>query len=198
MTKKWKQSELNRIYRDNPELKKVPLVGLDVIVVEFLKLHDVEARPPKNTSRRDGAIAGAITGMAGADVGGDAFLIQGQAKQTALQEWTSWKQWALSHNDFPEFKNKFNGEAEAKNKAIDEKLVEPAFVEKWEAHFKKVYEEESVRKIEANKQRSYALLALGAIIVAIVGITNNPEIMEKLQPSSQGSSSLPELSVDLT
>ncbi len=91
MTKEWKQSELTRIYRDNPELKKVPLVGLDVIVVEFLKLHDVEARPPKNTSRRDGAIAGAITGMAGADVGGDAFLIQGQAKQTQLQEWTSWK-----------------------------------------------------------------------------------------------------------
>ena len=45
-----------------------------------MKLHDVEARPPKNTSRRDGAIAGAITGMAGADVGGDAFLIQGQSK----------------------------------------------------------------------------------------------------------------------
>jgi len=41
MTKKWKQSELNRIYRDNPELKKAPLVGIDVIVVEFLKLHDV-------------------------------------------------------------------------------------------------------------------------------------------------------------
>ena len=48
MTKKWKQSELNRIYRDNPELKKAPLVGIDV-----------EARPPKDTSRRDGAIAGA-------------------------------------------------------------------------------------------------------------------------------------------
>ena len=60
MTKKWKQSELNRIYRDNPELTKASLVGIDVIVVEFLKLHDVEAWPPKNTSRRDGAIAGAI------------------------------------------------------------------------------------------------------------------------------------------
>ena len=39
---------------------------------------------------------------------------------------------------------------------------------------------------------SYALLALIAIIAAIVGITNNPEIMEKLQPSSRESSSLPE------
>ena len=123
MTKKWKQSELNRIYRDNPELKKAPLVGIDVIVVEFLKLHDVAARPPKNTSRRDGAIAGAITGAFGADVGGDAFLIQGQKTQTQQQEWTSWKQWALSHKDFPEYKAKFNGEAEAKNKEIDPNQV---------------------------------------------------------------------------
>ena len=60
--------------------------------------------PPKN-SRAGGAIAGAITGALGPDVGGDAFLIQGQNKQTNLQEWTSWKQWALSHKDFPEFKN---------------------------------------------------------------------------------------------
>ena len=181
MTKKWKQSELNRIYRDNPELKKVALVGLDEIVVEFLKLHDVEARPPKNTSRRDGAIAGAITGMAGADVGGDAFLIQGQAKQTQLQEWTSWKQWTLSHKDFPEFKNKFNGEAEAKNKEIDEKLVEPAFVKKWESYFKKVNEEESLRKVKANKQRAYALLALGVILVTIIGVSNSPEAKRFLQ-----------------
>ena len=181
MTKKWKQSELNRIYRDNPELKKVSLVGLDEIVVEFLKLHDVEARPPKNTSRRDGAIAGAITGMAGADVGGDAFLIQGQAKQTQQQEWTSWKQWSLSHKDFPEFKNKFNAEAEAKNNEIDEKLVEPTFIEKWEAYFKKVNEEESIRKVKANKQRAYALLALGVILVAIIGVTNSPEAMRILQ-----------------
>jgi len=192
MTKEWTESQLNEICRDNPELRKDPLVGLDVIVVEFLKLHDVEARPPKNTSRRDGAIAGAITGMAGADVGGDAFLIQGQAKQTQLQEWTSWKQWALSHNDFPEFKKNFNGEAEAKNKEIDKKLVEPAFVEKWEAHFKKVNEEESIRKVKANRQMAYALLALTAILAALVGILNNPEIMEKLQPSSRELSSLPE------
>ena len=180
MTKEWKQSELNRIYRDNPEFKKVPLVGLDAIVVEFLKLHDVAARPPKNTSRRDGAIAGAITGMAGADVGGDAFLIQGQAKKTQQQEWTSWKQWALSHNDFPEFKQKFNGEAEAKNKEIDEKLAEPAFVEKWEAYFKKVNEEESIRKVKANKAKAYALLVLGVILVAIIGVSNSPEVKRNL------------------
>ena len=152
MTKKWKQSELNMIYRDNPELKKVSLVGLDEIVVEFLKLHDVEARPPKNTSRRDGAIAGAIGGLAGADVAGDAFIMQGQAKQTALQEWTSWKQWALSHKDFPEFKKKLTGGAVEKNEESERKLSEPEFVKKWTAYFKEFEAKEYARKTKENKR----------------------------------------------
>ena len=37
-------------------------------------MHDVEARPPENTSRLDRAIAGAITDIAEFDVGVDAFL----------------------------------------------------------------------------------------------------------------------------
>ena len=180
MTKKWKQSELNRIYRDNPELKKAPLVGLDVIVVEFLKLHDVEARPPKKTSSRDGAIAGAIGGLAGADVAGDVFIMQGQTKQTQLQEWTSWKQWALSHKDFPEYKAKFNGEAEAKNKEIDKTLADPAFIEKWEAYFKEARDKEFVKKQKAMKSRAYALIALVAIIGTLIGIGNSPEAQKFL------------------
>ena len=119
---------------------------IDDVVVEFLKIHEVEARPPKNTSRRDGAIAGAITGMAGADVGGDAFLIQGQNKQTQLQEWTSWKQWSLSHKDFAEFKNKLNADAISKNAEIEKKLYAPEFVDKWERKLKKDEEEELIRE----------------------------------------------------
>ena len=164
MTKEWKKTELARILRDHPELKKVPVMPVDQIVVEFLKLHDVAARPPKNTSRIDGAIAGAITGAFGADVGGDAFLIQGQKTQTQQQEWTSWKQWALSHKDFPEYKAKFNGEAEAKNKEIDKTLADPAFIEKWEAYFKEAGEKEFVKKQKAMKSIAYALIALFVII----------------------------------
>ena len=166
-----------------PELRLEPKPTLDEIICAFLEKFEVYVKPITTKTRNiaGSAAAGAITGMYGADVGGDAFLIQGQAKQTQLQEWTSWKQWALSHNDFPEFKNKFNGEAEAKNKEIDEKLVEPAFVEKWEAHFKKVYEEESIRKVKANKQRAYALLALGVILVTIIGVSNSPEAKRFLQ-----------------
>ena len=40
----------------------------------------------------------------GADVGGDAFIVSAQSKQTQVQEWTQWKQWALDHKNFPAFK----------------------------------------------------------------------------------------------
>ena len=178
MTKEWKKTELARILRDHPELKKVPVMPVDQIVVEFLKLHDVAARPPKNTSRRDGAIAGAITGAFGADVGGDAFLIQGQKTQTQQQEWTSWKQWALSHKDYPEFKNKLTGEATTKNKIIDEKLCEPEFVKKWESFFKESAVKEAERKTKANILRGRAMLVIGLIIGAVVAIANNPDVKE--------------------
>ena len=146
MSKKWTEFQLNKIYTFHPELRLVPLMKIDDVVVEFLKIHEVEARPPKDTSKRDGAIAGAITGMAGADVGGDAFLIQGQNKQTQLQEWTSWKQWSLSHQDFAEFKNKLNAEANSKNQEIEKKLYATEFIEKWEAKLKKDEEEAIIRK----------------------------------------------------
>ena len=146
MSKKWTETELNKIYTYNPELRLLPLMKIDDVVIEFLKIHEVEARPPKDTSKRDGAIAGAITGLAGADVGGDSFLIQGQNKQSQLQEWTSWKQWSLSHKDFAEFKNKLNAEAIAKNAEIEKKLYAPEFIEKWEVKLKKDEEEAVIRK----------------------------------------------------
>ena len=146
MSKKWTEFQLNKIYTFHPELRLVPLMKIDDVVVEFLKIHEVEARPPKDTSKRDGAIAGVITGMAGADVGGDTFLIQGQNRQTQLQEWTSWKQWSLSHKDFQEFKNKLNAEAITENTEIEKKLYAPEFIEKWEAKLKKDEEEGIIRK----------------------------------------------------
>ena len=181
MRKKWTESQLEKIYIYHPELRLVPLMKIDDVVVEFLKIHEVEARPPRNRSRVDGAIAGAITGMAGADVGGDAFLIQGQNKQTQLQEWTSWKQWSLSHKDFAEFKNKLNAETIAKNKEIEKKLYSAEFIDKWESKLKKDKEkaikEEARQKAQDDKEFArfygfFGILILVAII-AIVAASNN-------------------------
>ena len=48
--------------------------------------------------------SGVLTGLAGPDVGLDAYGVSGQKKQTAVQEWTQWKQWALNHKDFEDFR----------------------------------------------------------------------------------------------
>tara|TARA_Y100001978_G_scaffold132434_1_gene118396 strand:+ start:274 stop:687 length:414 start_codon:yes stop_codon:yes gene_type:complete len=74
---------------------------LDDVVVTFLRKYEVFVEPPKNTNRRDGAIAGTIPRRADRDV----FLISGQNNQIKLQEWTSWKQWALDHKDFEVFRS---------------------------------------------------------------------------------------------
>ena len=96
------QSQVRIIQDKRPDLRFKTIPTLDDVIVDFLRKYDVIVQPPKEKNRRDSAIAGAITGMAGADVGGDAFLIQGQSKQTKVQEWTQWKQWALDHKDFEE------------------------------------------------------------------------------------------------
>ena len=122
---KYSKSQLNLIYDKKPELIKKPEPTLNDAIVAFLKKYEVFVTPPKSNRAIDGAITGAVTGMAGADVGGDMAMIQGQNKQTKLQEWTSWKQWALDHKDFPKFQTDFFNEVDEYNKNIDRKLEDP-------------------------------------------------------------------------
>ena len=78
MTKEWKQSELNRIYKDNPELEKVPLVDLDKIIIKFLKQFDVNL---------DSATSQEINLKTGFKGG----LIGIAKKKAQVEEWTKWK-----------------------------------------------------------------------------------------------------------
>ncbi len=50
-----------------------------------MKKYEGFCYPSKRYRAIDGAITGALTGMAGTDVGGDMAMIQGQNKQTKLQ-----------------------------------------------------------------------------------------------------------------
>jgi len=159
MSKKWTESQLEKIYIYHPELRLVPLMKIDDVVIEFLKIHEVEARPPKNTSRRDGAIAGAITGMAGADVGGDAFLIQGQNKQTQIQEWTQWKQWALDHKDFEGFKKNRIEENKIFNKTILEKINSDSLKEELE----KIIKPNPI--FDISDQFAYRVFLIGFLVI---------------------------------
>ena len=76
---------------------------LDQIVVSFLTLHDVSVRPV-NFSQGSNVSAALIAATYGPLMMSQNAMMKGQAKAASLQEWTSWKQWALSHPDFQAFK----------------------------------------------------------------------------------------------
>jgi len=78
------------------------IVVPDDLIVEFLAQHGVDAKPPGNPSRGKNALMGAVVG-ANPLVGGMLHVVNNQIQGGAQTEWLSWKQWALSHSDWPVF-----------------------------------------------------------------------------------------------
>ena len=111
---------IKRFIKPDLVIKIVEKPSLDSIIVEFLKKYEVFVKPFTSQTKKTGeaAVAGAITGLAGADVGADAFQISGQNKQTQVQEWTQWRQWALDHKDFEAFKEEQLFKIEEENKKL--------------------------------------------------------------------------------
>ena len=148
-----------------PVLRLEPKPTLDEIICAFLETFEVYAKPITTKTRNiaGSAVSGAITGLAGADVGGDAYLIQGQNKQTAIQEWTKWKQWALSHPDFLDYKQEIIFKYEDRAYEIKELLKNPEMKERI-AECKKQFYEEKEKEKEALKKLGKGLLVLFFVI----------------------------------
>ena len=163
-----------------PEFRVKPVPSLDAVIVEFLKKYEVFVQPISSGTRNVGesAVAGAITGMAGADVGGDAFMISGQNKQTKVQEWTQWKQWALDHKDFEAFKIEKIDKAKEHNAAVDQKLKDPAIQKQLEPVM------EEFRK-EKENERKFTLIGVSIFILIFVGA---PLIINFLETRKENSS----------
>ncbi len=84
-------------------------------------------------------------------MGGDAFMISGQNKQTKVQEWTQWKQWALDHKDFEAFKTERIDKAKAHNLEI---LNKPEIQKEIENLLKENKVVKELNKIEHEYQKS--------------------------------------------
>ena len=108
--------------------------------------------------------------MAGADVGGDAFIIKGQEKQTAVQEWTQWKQWALDHKDFEAFRTEYIDKAKAKNEIVLNKLNNPEIKKELDLLLKK---RPFLSSIDVEKNTGgviYTSIALSVLVVGLLWI----------------------------
>ena len=76
----------------------------DEIIVQYLESHDVFVKPVSSNIQPSALTQGAIVAMAGPIASGMNQGLTTQRNAAALQEWTSWKQWALDRHDFSEFK----------------------------------------------------------------------------------------------
>ena len=113
--------------------------------------------------------------MAGADVGGDMAMIQGQNKQTKLQQWTTWKQWALDHKDFEAFRAEKVDIPKTHNLKISESLKDPKVQKELEPLLKEFIEFE---KKEDEENRNAFLVFCGVFLILALLSYGGPIIEE--------------------
>ena len=167
----YSEDELNYIASKKPEYKLEPVPSLDFVIVKFLEKYEVYVRPASSSKRtaRDvgsSAMAGAIGGFAG-----DAFIIKGQEKQTAVQEWTQWKQWALDHKDFEAFRAEYIDKAKAKNEVVLNKLNNPEIKKELDLLLKK---RPFLSSIDVEKNTGGVIYTSIALSVLVVGLLSIP------------------------
>ena len=158
---------IKRLIKPDLVIEKIEKPSLDSIIVEFLEKYDVFVKPVTSQTKKLGesAMAGAITGLAGADVGADAFQISGQNKQTQVQEWTQWKQWALDHKDFEAFKEEKLAKIEEENKKIEAYLESSEFKQEVDGKLQKHKEEEEKYLKDQDKILQYVAI-VGVVLIA--------------------------------
>ena len=161
-------------------------LSIDALVIEFLKLHDVDARPPGGRDVVGDAFRGAITGAAGIEAGATMQLEKNQRSIAAAQEWTSWKQWALSHQDWKEFKESqiklINEHNEAAQARWEERWNNVDYL--WEIdNFITKYQEEQKRNLKAVLFLLVGLCVFGIVIIAIGQSVKNTPSSEPLYES---------------
>lgn len=118
-----------QLVRRYPELRHSPMPAIDAMVVEFLRQHDVFVKPVGsnvNASPGMNAMMGAVGGPMAV---GAAQALTAQSKGIALQEWTSWKQWTLSHPEWPEFKSEIETRHQLEIDRVSERISDPGIQE---------------------------------------------------------------------
>ena len=190
----WSTAQLYLIRKEHPDLVEKEVPPLDWVVVKFLEEHDVQAKPVSMGDPRTGGQRAAdalVGGLAGPFAVAMQTGLRGQEKAVAAQEWTSWKQWALSHAEFPAFKEKHIGAAQRHNEEVERRLTDPAFVEKWKAKLEsQSMDEVSMARARSSKAAAWiALFVIGVTVLALIG-ANQKQLQEWNEKNQRSDSPL--------
>ena len=185
------QRYINPAFPDRP--RRLPRLTNDELICAFLATHGVDVQPVGadiRMTRGEAAVMGAAFGLLN-PVAWDTVATGGQMKQdariAARQEWTSWKQWTLSHADWPTFKE----EAVAKYRSA------LALADAWETdprnheQFRDVIAQGQAKDKE-NAKRAARLVGVGVAVwigvvgfVMLLGKLSQPSEPLLVQPSAQ-------------
>ena len=190
----WSTAQLYLIRKEHLDLVEQEVPPLDWVVVKFLEEHDVQAKPVSMGDPRTGGQRAAdalVGGLAGPFAVAMQTGLRGQEKAVAAQEWTSWKQWALSHADFPAFKDKHIGAAQRHNEEVERRLTDPAFVEEWKAKLDaQGMDQVSLAQARSGRAAAWvALFVIGVTVVALIG-ANQKQLKEWNEKNQRSDSSL--------
>ena len=98
-----------KLFPECPRVEQLP--AIDVVVCEYLRRRDVNITPV-SSDLQPSRMTNAVMGAMGAGYLAANTHLTVQQRSAKLQEWTSWKQWAMSQPDFHDFKmhvlEKFN------------------------------------------------------------------------------------------
>ena len=144
------EEQIEYILENKPEFKKKPVPSLDDVIVEFLKRYEVNIDSASFQEINLG------TGVKGG-------LIGIQRKKAQVEEWTKWKQWALDHKDFEDFRVEKIDNAKKHNEKIAQKLKDPAIQKQLEPVM------EEFRK-EKENERKIVLVGIPIFLMIFVGI----------------------------
>ena len=165
MDSNFSRSELELIFKKRPDLKTLD-ISIDLIIVDFLKLHNVDI-VPATSHIQPSKLTNAVMGLAGGPAA--TFMnasITGQQKSVAIQEWTSWKQWALVHPDWLKYKDERTKEIDNQNEKIAQLLVDSEVIKEMHQIISTSKEEKRIQE----KQGYIALLIiLGAPVLLAIG-----------------------------
>jgi len=185
MDSNFSRSELELIFKKRPDLKTLD-ISIDWIIVDFLKLHNVDI-VPATSNIQPSKLTNAVMGLAGGPAA--TFMnasLTGQQKSVAIQEWTSWKQWALGHPDWLKYKDERTKEIENQNEQIAQLVADPDVIKEMNLIISASKEEKQNQKKQAYTALLIIIggtLALSILPLIIISQINrfNPEVQERIE-----------------
>ena len=108
------------LFPDCPRVQRPP--SIDEVVCEYLRKHEVNITPI-SSDLQPSRLTNAAMGAMGAGYLAANTHLTVQERSAKLQEWTSWKQWALSQPVFQDFKKNLLEQSNTSQQRQDEWLL---------------------------------------------------------------------------